>query len=345
MCSIYADDSLIKLALHIKIYIKIYFSCSHRIVGLKWRDEKQNYNWVLSKLATTHHFLPRFYLNAFVDPSSRDLRNPFLWVVELQSKILKQKAPKNVASITGFYDWRELKAIAPLIEPIYSQIESRTACVMRKLWNGDLGLTDKDKYHLSIFLGLQLTRTPRFRRASQDAMIKYVLDRAENLVGDEECLQKSLDKFNVEDIKSFVKNRRFNVVPNPDHILQMTLKSGLAFSVLIFAMQWLFVIAREELRFFTSDVPVALLTPDAKPRRIDFDAYYNSELEISFPISPSCILLLREQEFPENVAFAGDDVVNEINRRIFPVADKYVFCSSEQQGRWVLAQEISTGIE
>lgn len=307
-------------------------------------------------MATTHHFLPQFYLDAFVDPSSRDSHNPFLWVVELQSKTLKRRAPKNVASITGFYDWRELKDIAPSIESIYSQIESRTARVMRKLWNGDLRLTAKDKYHLSIFLGLQLTRTPRFRRASQDTLTKHALDWAESFIGDEEWLQKSLDKFNVgkkpsetplkvEDIRDFVKNKRFNIVPNLDYTLQTTLKSGLAFSVLIFAMQWLFVIAGEESRFFTSDVPVALLTPDAKPRKIDFEGSRNPELEISFPISPSCILFLREQEFPETVAFAGDDVVNEINRRIFPVVDKYVFCSSEQQGRWVLAQEISTETE
>jgi len=50
------------------------------------------------------------------------------------------------------------------------------------------------------------------------------------------------------------------------------------------------------------------------------------------------ILFLRDHGFPEALASAGDDVVNEINRRNFPVIDRYVFCSSEQQGQWALEQ-------
>ena len=298
-----------------------------------------------------HHFVPQFYLDAFVDPSSRGHSNPYLWVVDLQNRTVERRSAKNVARITGFYEWKELGDRAPSIESIYSQIESRTALVMRKLWNGDFILTDKERYHLSIFLGLQFTRTPRFRNASNDASIKYALDWINSLVNDDKRLQASVDSYNMkegsanavlttESIKNFITNGRFKITPHADYTLQMVLRAGIEFSKLIFTMHWLFVLSTEKACFFTCDVPVALLTPDAKPRKVDLEGAHNPELEMSFPISPSCMLLLQDHGFPEALASAGDDVVNEINRRIFPVIDRYVFCSSGHQGRWAIEQRI-----
>ncbi|MFC1968077.1 DUF4238 domain-containing protein [Chloroflexota bacterium] len=298
-------------------------------------------------MARKHHFVPQFYLSAFTDPISRDNPTPYLWVVDMQKGTMKRRSVKNVAYNTGFYEWKEMGGKAPSIESIYSQIESRTVLVMKKLWSGDFKLTDKERYYLSIFLGLQLTRTPRFRKASQDALIKHALDWADKIIGNEDALEKLLYKSNArkkpgdaplmaEDIQGFVQNRRFKVIPNLDYTLQTTLRAGLEFSKLIFTMRWLFVVAVENTHFFTCDMPLALLTPDAKPREVDFDDFHNPELEMAFPISPLCILLMRDHDFPETIAYVADDVVNEINRRIIPVVDRYVFCSSERQGRWAL---------
>jgi len=224
---------------------------------------------------------------------------------------------------------------------------------MRKLKGDNFELTDKERWHFSFFLGLQLTRTLRFRNASNDASIKYAQDWIKNLVNDDKRLQASVDSYNtkrgnanviptVKSIRDFVTNGRFKITPHPDYTLQMVLRAGIEFSKLIFTMNWLFVLSAEKARFFTSDTPVALLTPDAKPRRIDLKGSQNPELKIFFPISPLLsVLLLRDQKFPAHVAFADDDFVNEINRGIFPVVDRHVFCSSEQQGLWALKQRIT----
>jgi hypothetical protein len=177
------------------------------------------------------------------------------------------------------------------------------------------------------------------------------MKQADSFVENNQCLQESLDKWNAKnklsdvplmagDIRDFVKNRRFKIVPNPDYILQLTLKAGLELSKPIFLMHWLFILSIEKAHFFTCDVPMALLSPDAKPRGMDLDGARNPELEMSFPISPSCMLLLRDQDFPEYLVSIGDDAVNEVNRRVFPAADRFVFCTSEQQGRWALSQRI-----
>ena len=80
-----------------------------------------------------HHFVPQFYLKGFVDPASEGRPNPYLWVVDLQSQILQRRAPKNVASLTGFYDGAALGNGAPTIETLYSQIERKAALVIGRL--------------------------------------------------------------------------------------------------------------------------------------------------------------------------------------------------------------------
>lgn len=302
-------------------------------------------------MAARQHFVPQFYLNGFVDPSSKGSRNPYLWVVDLQNRTIRRKSPKNVAHTIGFYDWKEVKDRAPSIEFLYSQVEGRVAPIINKLKGHRFELSSEDRYNLSIFLGLQLTRVPRSRKASIDALSKSVQNRIRDLANDDEQLQTSLKIFNaknertantltVESIKDFINKKKFIIRPNPDYILQIILRSGLEFSRIMLTMNWLFVTTTQEECFFTSDMPVALLTPDGKPRKVDFESGCNPEPEIYFPISPSSILLLQHKA-PENVVSVDADKVKEINRRIFPTIDRYAFCSSEQQGKWALEQRAS----
>lgn len=292
-----------------------------------------------------HHFVPQFYLRGFVDPSSEGSRNPYLWLVDLQNQTLERRAPKNAASITGFYDWERLGGNAPSLENLYSQIESKTAGVISALRAHNFELSLQDRYDLSKFLGFQLTRVPRFRKAAEAGLRKHAQDWLQDFVQNEELLQAKLEEYGksredstltVESIREFIEGRKYILMPDSDYVLGVTLRAGLDFTRVVFAMNWLYVVATEGASFFTSDQPVALLTPDAKPRKIDFRSGRNPELEISFPISPSCTLLLHQHKVPGNIVSVDKEQVRKINRRVFPTVDRYVFCSSKQLGEWVL---------
>lgn len=284
-----------------------------------------------------------------MDPSSKGFRNPYLWVVDLQNKTLKRRGPENVASIVGFYDWEKLGNEAPSIEALYSQIESRAALVITNVRACNFQLSLEDRYNLSNFLGLQLTRVPRFREVTADTQVVRAQNWLQDFAQDEERMRAKLQDYNesrgdagsmltIESVRDSIEKKRFTLKPELDYVLGMTLNVGLEFARIIFGMNWSFVIATEGASFFTSDSPVALLTPDAKPRRIDFKNGRNPELEISFPISPSCSLLLHQHEVSESVVSIGAEQINEVNRRTFPVVARYVFCSSEQLGKWALKQ-------
>ena len=81
-------------------------------------------------------------------------------------------------------------------------------------------------------------------------------------------------------------------------------------------------------------------TPATALDRINFKAR-NEHLEISFPISPSCTLWMHARsERPDiikvDVNEVDSDVVKELNRRILPTIQRYTYCSSERQAKWVL---------
>jgi len=50
-----------------------------------------------------HHFVPQFYLKAFVDPSSPASQTPYLWVADLRARTVKRRAPENAAALTDYY--------------------------------------------------------------------------------------------------------------------------------------------------------------------------------------------------------------------------------------------------
>ena len=50
------------------------------------------------------HYVPRFHLKQFVDPSSEGLKDPWLWVGSLATGEVKRRSPTNVGWARGIYD-------------------------------------------------------------------------------------------------------------------------------------------------------------------------------------------------------------------------------------------------
>ena len=47
-------------------------------------------------MSERHHYVSQFHLKQFVDPLSIETRDPWLWIGDLQTGALKQRAPKNI---------------------------------------------------------------------------------------------------------------------------------------------------------------------------------------------------------------------------------------------------------
>ncbi len=310
-----------------------------------------------------HHYVPRLYLEGFVDPNSRRAKNPYLWVVDLQHDTVRKRSPKNVGKLSGYYDWEDQDLDLPSVEALYSALESKAAPVLRKLSSclfvlnaqarvalrcrQALPLSNWERFHLSRFVGFQICRGPGFRRTAQEVLVRQGQTHIDGLLQDEELLSSYLARHrpqastlgpeDMAEAREWLSNAKDRVSPNADYILQLGIHSGEEFSKLIFVSKWVLLRASRHGSFFTTDEPAALLTPDARPRPIDFDAGTSPELEIAFPVSRNRMLLFHQTALSARVARMNPGRVDQLmSRSHLPTMQRYAFCSSQEDARRIL---------
>src|SRR5512138_3794763 len=278
------------------------------------------------------HYVPEFYLKGFVDPATNHL-----WVVDLNLLSIRQEFPRNAARILG-YDNLQGNTIKDrsVASKALKAIETQAAPVIAKLRNEEFKLTFEERDSLSNFIGLQIGRVPIFRNFVDKRMDEALNERLREVVLSntfESKYGKDADMIRQRVLSGKYPARfKFKApVDKKDGVLLASLVLGHKFSFLIFGMNWVFLVTKESEAFFTSDNPARLLSPKPESASIDFSKP-DPNLEISFPISPFCALLASYHNVSQYRVISVDSpTVNELNRRVLPTVDKYIFCCKQEQ--------------
>ena len=291
-----------------------------------------------------HHTLPVFFLRGFVDPASCRGRNPYLWVADVEEKRVYRRGPENVAAISRFYDWEDLNNVASL-ESFHSIIETRAARVFRKLRDGKFVLSRKERYHLCLFVGFQISRTKRFHERlgvravnAAKASIREWAKNPKRLKEDIEAYAQARSEptLEIDAVRQFIDEERYTIEPGKDRLHGLAIDLALKFVPVVGATRWTIFLAPDDLGFVTTDQGVALLTSDAKSIDIDFKTFHNPGLEIYVPISRDYALLMHQTTTPEGIVSLDKSSIREIQRRVLPTVDRYVFASAKRDAEWAL---------
>lgn len=265
-------------------------------------------------MARKEHFIPKLYLKGFLDPNSLRKNNitPYLWCVDVRKGKIRASSTKNIAKISGFYDY---KSYDTSLEDYLTKIESLAAPIIEKFRNLDYKITEEDRFHLSVYLGLQIGRVPAYRDSIQTAAFKNVKKE----------INRILDG----------NDKNINVVPPDnfsDYLIGVSLKVGLDFwTKIVFSMNWIFITPPEEIQFYCTDNPASLLVPFGSPFKID------ENLQLWFPISPKCALLGQFTDVPDGLVDSVDsEIATSFNLGILPTIQRYAFCATKEQGKWIL---------
>ncbi|MCK4306347.1 MAG: DUF4238 domain-containing protein [Candidatus Eisenbacteria sp.] len=295
-----------------------------------------------------HHYIPRFYLEGFIDPASTGKPKvcPYLWCTDLRTGAIRRRSPANTAKIAGFYDWDGLPDGQLTLEEIYQQSETRAAPVIKRLAAVNLDYSVKDKFNLTMFMAFQLTRVPGFRKLVKIGLEKHFAEETRRYLDNDTWLRKSLEDYrkaypekarglSTASIRESFRTGRVRGVPNRPLVFANTIHNALVLAPAVFATRWtLFTTeATGGSGFMTADQPVCLRFPGARRTPIDSEKAENPDLEISFPISPSVLLVAHQHnEWPKSRRVAASEAAN-INCGMLPVVEKYVFSSHERLGR------------
>jgi len=298
------------------------------------------------------HFVPRFYLKGFLDPASlgKNKLEPYLWVVDIEKKTVKSRAPKNIAGFSRYYDvsTEPFNNDQKMIDNLLTVFETRVVPIIRNIRNNQFQTTIEERYDLATFIGVQIGRVPIFRQHISDNFDNVPNAWLQDFMRDEKKLKQKLGK-NAEKFKELVRSGKIKLRPKfkseeheKDFMLSVSINLGIDFAKLVFGMRWVFLLTTTDTKFIASDNPVALLSPGAKPLKIKFGEL-NEEIEIYLPISSECAMLMHSHDVVQKpnigsneIVQVGNDTVEKTNWGILPTIDKYAYCSSEEQAKWVL---------
>lgn len=220
-----------------------------------------------------HHYIPRFYLERFVDSQG------LVWVFDKSGDRVFRAAPAALGVEKWFYEAPELRGTetSPLfLEAQFAQLEAEaakiTACWLRQVETGDVVvMPEVNREIMSLYIATQLLRT-----AEQREILAQFL-RALGLYGE--------------------------AGPDPDGELQNLHARLICDDVTIHdaigALKgaiWIFARNKSEVPFYTSDHPVLLKSPDNK-QWLCVPRIWDDGVQIVFPISPSLILYCKERVY------------------------------------------------
>jgi len=311
------------------------------------------------------HYVPRFYLERFSNPSKSGNEQK-IWIF---NKLTQKSFLHNIdTTATGnyFYDFlfdfieedkkktfdTDLQKLEDFIAPFYKKFEKRLYYILksdeRKQYKIRV-LNNNQKQVWAKFLAAQALRTPEFRNLLQE--VKQKTDKAKIT---EYFLEQQVQKHikpikryfpesNIEYAKEFLANQTSQLVNNLYTKESISLLHYDFFKNHIHKLQkiflthkWTIGINQTNIPFYTSDHPVV--------KNPYFMTGYSSEgVEIMFPVNSKTIFVIREKEHPRSND--GDcKLVNLSEEEVTGYNAAQVYCSNQfiycQENNFELAQEI-----
>lgn len=238
------------------------------------------------------HYLPQFYLEGF----SRD---GLIWIFDRETGKYRRDGLSNTAVIKKYYSIEGAEEIEKTkIESMFSLIEGRAACVIKKL---DLSqqITKNEWEVLAVFLGFLFSRVPQYERTIQEITEKTVKLMMRSEFGTSERIQTVMKQLEEEGVKSppdttpedmvnLFQSGEYTVKTPRNISLYSMLDIGFKLANYIFNVDWQILHVTEKGSFITSDAPFTLIPPS------DYDSVGLSGVGILTPGSEKLVPLTQK---------------------------------------------------
>jgi hypothetical protein len=278
-----------------------------------------------------HHYVPRFYLERFTSLSENG--NPILWVYDKNTIEPRAQTPLNTCVESGFYSFETSTGTDVEIEKALALVESDAKEVLDQLRQQGADLRSYHIPMLSNFLALTHVRVPRTLSSATELMnaatLQYIKGQAQNRERIDRYFQEAGDRYTKRSDKEEFRrllsdfDKHFTIEVNPKSALLESLSLFPSVAELFRQMNWHLFRAPQGTYFITSDTPLCVFVPMGHGAE-GFGAGIGREsAQVTFPISPSILLLLDWRRNQRRAAI-GKNFVREANRRMAWSAERYV---------------------
>jgi len=205
------------------------------------------------------HYYPQFELAYFTNKGN-------LWIYDRIKNSYRQQGTKSTGAITDFYTFIDNKGKKHKeLESALSRCESIAVPTIKKIHEGDHGLTVIERSEFSAYLALRLLRTPIHQRKSEaifEAVMKVEsIKTASNIEKFNEmiCDVENIEKTTVSDkegLRNFMRDASKYTIQTGRLVgLQTMVMNMRKTGEEIFNMGWIFYYAPKGRSFITSDNP------------------------------------------------------------------------------------------
>ena len=286
------------------------------------------------------HYVPRFYLQYFIDKNKFDYEQDFLWIFERPKKIPFRKSPKNIAFVNYFYSFQLENKYNYVIEDMISKIENDVQNIFKEIINDTADFTkDINREILSTFICLMNYRTIKSKEVFKIFFQNYIKSKfIENINNDgfkikyKRYLQETgKEELEVPTGSEFVNVfNKLEITTTQEDRLKMMLEMTKKMIPYVYQRNWTLLIPKEDNRFFiTSDNPVLFYNKNINNQNY-MPGYAVSDTDIIFPISPKHCLYISyntkeviQKILTCNVISLNQKIANNCHKYVFSNIDKY----------------------
>lgn len=288
------------------------------------------------------HYIPACYTKAWRDPNAPATHTPYVWLYNKDGSNPRKKAPENIFHETDLYTINEGGERNLRLEKGLCQLEYEFTKVRNSKLNFQRELSEMDQIVLCAFTAAAHTRTPTFRDHQKEQW-KRPLEMMEDLMAQvAEMTPEEKTRFARSQPPSLVEKRSGldyeAVKAMHDNPLQTSLFSFIQTETpLLCQLDMAFLVTDDPVGFITSDHPCVWFDPEAykRPPMYRGPALMYETIEITLPISPSCMMLLNRQGFVGYME-VGKHTVTEMNRRTRGYASDYFVVNQDHvEPRWL----------
>jgi len=291
-----------------------------------------------------HHYVPRFYLDGFVDLSNE----PYIWVYEKGNPDVIKATAENIAVEKDYYSYTtaEGEKDSETLENIFAEVEGRTAPVFQKIRRHQC-LDGQERGLFALFIALMMVRVPNLRKSFERSGEELAKRYSKMLASDpvrfkldiEECERSTGKKIGVpvERVREFMLGDKYEIKVQPHYSLGLLMMIEELVPI-FYDMSWAFLGATDQYKFVTSDNPLFYCDPTHDPESFWGVGLLNKNIEVTFPMSRDLMLLATWQKL-EGYTQLDNELVRDINRRPVASASRFVFASQKSDELNQLVQE------
>jgi hypothetical protein len=277
----------------------------------------------IEKTKKKHHYLPRFYLEGFVD-----LKSSCLWVYEKGNLKIRSSSAINEGCQKFYHAFLtdDGNRDTNTIENYFQKIETNTANLFDNIHRREK-FTDQNKKELALFFAFLITRVPLFRNELEKMAAIHINHVGLNNAKSD--FKASLETFKTlfgielniseDDLMDLPSNR--GSVLSLVHIFSIALNN---FFPKLLNLKWRFLFSKQDLKWVTSDNPVYFYSASARGT-IARDDFVNDDIEITIPLSKEVLLLATRRDIQTCYGDAQKQTIKNINRASVISAEKKIY--------------------